>query len=71
MKVRLLIPRSGPNGSFGVGDEMEVTDSEAKRLIEANKAAPVRSAPEPERAVARKKVSRKKVSHAMESQADD
>lgn len=71
MKVRLLIPRSGPSGSYGVGEEMEVGDAEAKRLIESNKAAPVRESAEPERAVARKKVARKKVSHAVESRTDD
>lgn len=71
MKVRLQIPRSGPAGSYGIGDEIEVSDAEAKRLIESNKAAPARDAPEPERAVTRKKVSRKKVSHAVESREDD
>lgn len=67
MKVRLHIPRSGPAGSYGVGDEIEVSDAEAKRLIESNKAAPVRQHQEPERAV-RKKGARKKVIHAVESQ---
>ena len=43
MKVRLLIGRSGPAGSFNVGDEIEVSDSEGQRLIEAGKASPVAS----------------------------
>lgn len=42
MKVKLLIPRGGPAGSFGVGDVIEVSDNEAKRLMDANKAVPFR-----------------------------
>lgn len=41
MKVKLLTPRSGPFGSFGVGDEVDIEESEAKRLIEAGQASPV------------------------------
>lgn len=44
MKVRLLIGRSGPAGSFSSGEEIEVSDSEGKRLVEAGKASPVASA---------------------------
>lgn len=43
MKVELLIPRSGAKGSFNVGDHVEVSDEEGKRLCEAGKARPVQS----------------------------
>ena len=44
MKVRLLISRSGPDCTQKVGEEIDVTDAEAKRLMEASppKAVPVR-----------------------------
>lgn len=44
MRVKLLISRAGPGGVWGAGDEIEVSDQEAKRLMEANppKAVPVR-----------------------------
>lgn len=41
MKIKLLTPRSGPKGSLNVGDEIEVSEPEGKRLIEAGKASPV------------------------------
>ena len=43
MKVRLLIGRSGPSGSFSAGDEIEVSETEGYRLVEAGKASPVAS----------------------------
>lgn len=54
MKVQLLVSRSGPNGAFNRGDEIEVSEREAKRMFEANppQAQPVRDAPEPETATA-------------------
>lgn len=52
MKIKLLVSRAGPSGAFNVGDEIDVDGDEAKRLIEAGQAAPVRSAkPKPEKAV--------------------
>ena len=44
MKIRLLVSRAGPGGSFAAGDEIEVDAAEAKRMIEAGQAMPVRSA---------------------------
>lgn len=43
MKVKLLVPRIGPAGSFGVDDEIEVPEDEAKRMIAKGQASPVRS----------------------------
>ena len=33
MKVRLLTPLSGANGSFAPGDEYECSEAEAERLV--------------------------------------
>lgn len=57
MKVKLLIGRSGPAGSFKPGDVIDVPDAEAKRLFEASppKAAPVRETVSAERTVKRRK----------------
>lgn len=49
MRVKTLIPRSGPAGAFGVGEVIDLPDAEAKALVEAGKAEPVRSA-KPKRA---------------------
>lgn len=49
MKVKLLVSRSGPLGSQNVGDEIEAAADEAKRMIEAGQAAPVRSKAKPEK----------------------
>lgn len=57
MKIKLLVSRSGADGAFAPGDEIEVSDAEAKRMIEAGQAAPVRGAA-PERAVVAPKVER-------------
>lgn len=54
MKVKLLIPRSGPAGSYNTGDEVEVSEPEGKRMIEAGKASPV-SDRKPERTATAKK----------------
>ena len=52
MKVKLLVSRSGPNGSQVAGDVIEVDGAAAKRMIEARQAEPVRSGkPKPEKAV--------------------
>ncbi len=42
MKIELLLPRSGPDGAFGIGDQIEVSDAEGQRLVEAGKAKPVK-----------------------------
>lgn len=54
MKVRLLEARASADGAQNVGDEVEVTADEAKRMIEAGTAAPVRDV-KPEKAVSRAK----------------
>lgn len=54
MKVRLLQARASAMGAQNVGDEVEVSDAEAKRMIEAGTAAPVRDV-KPEKAVSRAK----------------
>lgn len=53
MKVKLLTSRGGPSGDFGPGDEIEVSNDEAKRMFEAQppQAVPVRAASKPEKAV--------------------
>lgn len=42
MKVKLLVSRSGPDGSFAPGAEIEVLDDEAARMFDAGQAIPVR-----------------------------
>lgn len=44
MKIRLLVSRSGADGAFSPGAEIDVSDSEAKRMIEAGQAEPLRAA---------------------------
>lgn len=44
MKIRLLVSRSGPAGAQNRGDEIEVSDAEAIRMIEAGQAEPMRDA---------------------------
>lgn len=60
MRVKLLISRSGPNGAFSPGDEIDVSDAQAKRMFEASppQAVPVREAVAPERAVAKRKAAK-------------
>lgn len=53
MKVILLQARAAAVGPQNVGDEIEVSDAEAKRLIEAGTAKPVRAAKSAEKAVKR------------------
>lgn len=45
MKVKLLVSRAGVDFSQNAGEEIEVSDAEGKRLIEANQAEPVGRAP--------------------------
>jgi len=42
MRVRLLVSRSGSDGTFSPGDEIEVSAAEGKRMIEAGQCEPVR-----------------------------
>lgn len=44
MKVKLLISRAGRDFVQKAGDEIDVSDAEGARLIEAGKAVPVREA---------------------------
>jgi hypothetical protein len=53
MKIRLLVSRAGALGAQDCGQEIEVSDAEAIRMIEAGQAEALRDAPEPERAVKR------------------
>lgn len=53
MKIKLLVSRSGVDGAQNVGDEIEVSNDEAKRMIEAGQAEPLRGNREPEKAVRR------------------
>lgn len=58
MKIKLLVSRSGPGGVQNADDELtvpgDVSKAEAKRMLEAGQAVPVR-AKKAERAVARPK----------------
>lgn len=40
MKVKLLVSRSGADGAFAPGDEIEVSDAEAKRMIAGGQCVP-------------------------------
>lgn len=42
MKIKLLVSRAGPTVSQAVGDEIEVGEAEAARMIAAGQAVPVR-----------------------------
>ena len=44
MKVVMLQSQYGPDVSRNTGDELEIPDAEAKRMIESGLAAPMRSA---------------------------
>ncbi len=45
MRVKLLVPRSGPKGSFNRGEEIDVDAEEAKRMFAARppQAVPVKA----------------------------
>ena len=51
MKVKLLVSRSGPNGTQNAGDEVNVNADEGKRMIAADQAVLVRSSKSAEKAV--------------------
>lgn len=53
MKVKLLMSRSGADGAQNAGDEIEVSNNEAKRMIEAGQAVPAVGDVKPEKAVKR------------------
>ena len=53
MKVKLLTSRAGVDFSQNVGDVVEVSGEEGKRMIENGQAVPLRNEAEPERAVSR------------------
>jgi hypothetical protein len=57
MKVKLLVSRAGAGVAYSAGEEIEVSEAEAKRLMEAvpPQAIPVREAVAPERATRRAK----------------
>lgn len=43
MKIKLTTARATASGSESAGDEIEVSAAEAKRMIDAGQATPVRS----------------------------
>lgn len=51
MKVRLLQSRAGNGVVYSAGDEIEVSEAEAKRMIDSNKAIPLRGKKPVEKAV--------------------
>lgn len=44
MKIRMLVSRAGLNSAQSPGDEIEVSEAEAKRMIAAGQAELVRAA---------------------------
>ena len=50
MNIKLLVSRASATGSQNRGDVIDVSNEEAKRMIEAGQAEPVRSV-EPEKAI--------------------
>jgi len=54
MRVKLLISRATLKGCEVAGNEIDVSDAEAKRMIEAGQATPVRRA-KPETAIPKRK----------------
>lgn len=55
MKIKLLVSRAGNGFAQNSGDEIEIGDAEAIRMIEAGQAIAVRSI-QPEKAIAKQKV---------------
>jgi hypothetical protein len=51
MKIKLLVSRASATGAQNRGDEIEVSSDEAKRMIEAGQAEPIRQGKPLERAV--------------------
>ena len=52
MKIKLLVSRASADGAQNRGDEIEVSSDEAKRMIEAGQAEPVRGNVKKQKAVA-------------------
>lgn len=52
MKIKLLVSRAHADGAQNRGDEIEVSSDEAKRMIEAGQAEPVRGYTKPQKATA-------------------
>lgn len=44
--VRLTVPRSGPEGSYSVGDKVKVSAAEAKRMLASGQIEPLKGAAE-------------------------
>lgn len=57
VKVKLNVSRSGADGAFNVGDEIEVSGDEAGRMVTAGQAKIVRAA-KPEKATRKPKAER-------------
>ncbi len=53
MKIKLLVSRATATGAENRGDEIEVADAEAIRMIDAGQAIPVSEAARPETATKR------------------
>ena len=51
MKIKILVPDSGPAGTRNIGDVVDVAKDEGERLIAAGRAELVRSAKKAEKAV--------------------
>jgi len=60
MLVRLLVPRATPFGPESIGDEINVPDDEALRMIKAEQAEIVQTRKTPEKAVKRPKARKAK-----------
>ena len=58
MTVKLLVSMAGPDVSHNIGDEIDVDDATAKRLLEYNIGEPIASKPAKE--TAEKKTPRKR-----------
>lgn len=54
VKVKLLVPRTGPAGAQNAGDEIEVPAADAQRMVDAGQCEIVRGN-KPERTVKRAK----------------
>lgn len=57
VKVKLKVSRSGVDGAFNVGDEIDVSADEAQRMVDAEQADLVRG-PKKEKAAPKKKAER-------------
>lgn len=57
MKIRLLVSRASSDGAQNRGEEIDVANDEAARMIEAGQAEPVRSV-KPEKATPKRKAER-------------